>query len=142
MFYGFGDASGKQFGATLSQNYNCKAQNCRRPPLLLGVCGAEEEESLNFKELKNLMDTVDKEAKAGWMQNCEFFLFTDNSTAESCFYRGSSKSRHLHALVLALRTLEEMAHGMTIHVIHVENDSSRHGWMLERLVDGGSDDGT
>ncbi len=26
VFYGFGDASGKQFGATLSQNYNCKAQ--------------------------------------------------------------------------------------------------------------------
>ena len=25
VFYGFGDASGKQFGATLSQNYNCKA---------------------------------------------------------------------------------------------------------------------
>jgi hypothetical protein len=24
VFYGFGDASGKQFGATLSKNYNCR----------------------------------------------------------------------------------------------------------------------
>jgi hypothetical protein len=30
VFYGFGDASGKQFGATLSQNYNCKAGSPRR----------------------------------------------------------------------------------------------------------------
>jgi hypothetical protein len=26
VFYGFGDASGKQFGATISRNYNCKAR--------------------------------------------------------------------------------------------------------------------
>ena len=48
-----------------------------------------------------------------------FFLFTDNSTAKSCFYRGNSKSRQLHTLVLALRMLE-MTHGMTIiYVVHV-----------------------
>ncbi len=26
VFYGFGDASGKQFGATLLENYNCKGR--------------------------------------------------------------------------------------------------------------------
>ncbi len=26
VFYGFGDVSGKQFGATISQNYNCRAR--------------------------------------------------------------------------------------------------------------------
>ncbi len=31
-----------------------------------------EEESSNFKELKNLVDTVDEEAKAGRLQYCEF----------------------------------------------------------------------
>ncbi len=30
---------------------------------------AEEEESSNFKELKNLVDMVDEEAKAGRLQN-------------------------------------------------------------------------
>jgi hypothetical protein len=45
-------------------------------------------------------------------------LFTDISTAKSCFYRGNSKSRNLHALVLKLRTLE-MTCGMTIHVVHI-----------------------
>jgi hypothetical protein len=79
---------------------------------------AKEEESSNYKELKNLVGTVEEEAKAGQLKSCEFFLFTNNSTAESCFYRGSSKSQHLHALVLVLRLLE-MTHGMTIHVIHV-----------------------
>ena len=125
VFYGFGDASGKQFGATLSQNYKCRAhlakgtkgQNGFR--FCIGLWLAEEEEeSSNYKELKNLVDMVEEEAKAGRLKNWEFFLFTDNSTAESCFYRGSSKSRHLHALVLALRLLE-MTHGMVIHLIHL-----------------------
>ena len=47
-----------------------------------------------------------------------FSIFTDNSTAEGCFYRGNSKSICLYALVLDLRTLE-MTYGMTIHVIHM-----------------------
>ena len=89
------------------------------------------------------MDTVDEEAKAGRLQNCEFFLFTDNSMAESYFYRGSSKSRHLHALVLALQTIE-MAHGMTIHVIHVSGkrmiaqgmDGCSRGLLIEGVMTG------
>jgi hypothetical protein len=42
---------------------------------------AEEPESSNYKESRNLVDTVLKEAKARRMRVCEFFLFTDNSTA-------------------------------------------------------------
>ena len=125
VFYGFGDALGKQFGATLSQNYDCKAQCLKTVKDKRGIrfriglwSAAEEAESLNYKELKNLVDTVSKEAKAGRLQDCELFMFTDNSTAKSCFYPGSSKLRQLHALVMVLRTLE-MTYGMTIHVIHV-----------------------
>jgi hypothetical protein len=92
---------------------------------------AAEEESSNFKELKNLVDTVDEEAKAGRLQNCEFFLFTDNSTAESCFYRGSSKSRHLHALACAPNTRDGTRDDNPCHSrVGQENDSSRHGWVL------------
>jgi hypothetical protein len=78
----------------------------------------EEEESSNYKELKNLVDTVREEVSTGRIKDCELFMFTDNSTAESCFYWGSSKSTQLHALVLELRVLE-ITYGMMIHVIHV-----------------------
>ncbi len=76
VFNGFGDASGKQFGATLLQNYNCKARLTKATTSTGGVhfrirlwSAAEEEESSNFKELKNLVDMVDEEAKAGRLQN-------------------------------------------------------------------------
>ena len=64
------------------------------------------------------MNTVGEEARAGRLRDCELFLFTDNSTAEACFYHGSSTSASLHGLVLELRTLE-MTYGMTIHVVHI-----------------------
>jgi hypothetical protein len=84
----------------------------------IGLWTAEEEEdSLNLKELKNLVDRVKEEAEAGRLKNCKFFLFTNNSVAESCLYCGTSKSRQLHGLVLRRWSLE-MTYGMTIHVIH------------------------
>jgi hypothetical protein len=46
------------------------------------------------------------------------FLFTDNTTAEAAFWKGSSKSPTLFELVLRLRTLEIEA-DLIIHVIHV-----------------------
>ena len=52
------------------------------------------------------MDTIGEEAKADQLRDCKLFIFTDNSTAEGCFYRGNSKSVHLHVLALELRTLE------------------------------------
>ncbi len=75
-----------------------------------------EEESSNYKELRNLVDSVEAEARAGWLRDCELFIFTDNSMAEGCFHRGTSKSPHLHALVVDLRILE-MIYGMTLHVV-------------------------
>jgi hypothetical protein len=64
------------------------------------------------------VDTVLEEAGVGRLRDCEFFLFTDNSTAKDCFYHGNLKSQNLHALVLKMRTLE-MAYRMTIHVVHI-----------------------
>ena len=150
VYYGFGDASGKQFGATLSESYSCRqrlstpCQNSRGVRFRLGLWTAEEEEeSSNYKELKNLVDTVLEEARAGRLRDCEFFLFTDNSTAEGCFYRGNSKSRRLHALVLSLRTME-MTYGMTIHVIHISGkrmiaqgtDGCSRGSLMEGVMAG------
>ena len=150
MFYGFGDALGKQFGTTLSDNYNCRGRLSQAGSDGGGVCfriglwsPEEEEESSNYKELKNLMDTVRKEAASGRLKDCELFIFTDNLTAESCFYRGNSKSVHLHRLVLELRVVE-MTYGMTIHVVHVlgrmmiaqGTDRCSRGSMMEGVMAG------
>jgi hypothetical protein len=73
----------------LSQNYNCKArlskavEDKRGIRFRIGLWSAAE--SLNYKELKNLVDTVSEEAKTGRLQDCKLFMFTDNLTAESCF---------------------------------------------------------
>jgi hypothetical protein len=48
----------------------------------------------------------------------EIFIFTDNSTAEAAFWKGTSKSRRLFELVLRLKELE-MKHELIIHVLHV-----------------------
>jgi hypothetical protein len=150
VYYGFGDASGKQFGTTISQNCNCRARLAKATTSSTGVrfwiglwTPEEEEESSNYKELRNLVDSVKEEAEAGWLRNCDFFLFTNNSMAESCFYWGTSKSQHLHGLVLKLRALE-MAHGMTIHIIHVSGkrmiaqgtDGCSQGLLMEGVMTG------
>jgi hypothetical protein len=70
-------------------------------------------------------------------------MFSDNLTAESCFYQGNSKSQHLHALVLALRILE-LTYGMTVHVIHVlgkrmntqGTDECSRGCLMEGVMAG------
>jgi hypothetical protein len=86
---------------------------------------------------------VSEEAWAGWMCDCKLFMFTDNSTAESCFYQGNSKSWLLHMLVLDLRTIE-MTYGMTAHVIHVSGkrmiaqgtDGCSRGSLMEGVMAG------
>ncbi len=150
VYYGFGDASGKQFGATLSESYSCRQQLSNPRQDSCGICfrvglwmAEEEEESSNYKELKNLVDTVLEEAGAGRLRDCKFFLFTDNSTVEGCFYCGNSKSCHLHALVLLLQTLE-MTYGMTIQVVHISGkrmivqgtDGCLRGSLMEGVMAG------
>lgn len=102
----------------------------------------EEEESSNWKEFSNVVQSIEDEATLGKLQNCELFMFTDNAVTES-FYRGSSKSRKLHNLVLRLRLLE-MRYGMVIHVIHVSGkrmiaqgtDGVSRGFLMEGVMAG------
>jgi hypothetical protein len=93
VYYRFGDASGKQIGATLSPSYDCQSKLSATRQDAQGIwfwvglwLAIKETESSNYRELRNLVVTVSEEAKAGRMNDCEFFLFTDNSTAEGCFY--------------------------------------------------------
>ncbi len=85
VYYRFGDALGKRFGATLSESYGCHCCLGKSRQVRWGVryriglwTATEEEESSNYKELRNLVNTVLEEAGAGRLQDCEFFLFTDN----------------------------------------------------------------
>ena len=150
VFYGFGDAAGKGFGSTVAGSYNCQAKlsetSTSRDGLnyRVGVWNQVEElESSNWKEFSNLVETTEEEAEAGRLRSCEFFLFTDNSTAESCFYRGSSTSKKLHGLVVRLRSLE-MKYGLQIHLIHVSGkrmiaqgtDGCSRGFLMEGVMAG------
>ena len=145
VLYGFGDASGTGFGSTV-QGFPTHSLSAPSGQLnyRVGVWGSDEEsESSNYRELSNLVLTVEEEAASGSLDLAEFFLFTDNSTAESAFYKGSSSSKKLHELVLRLRRLE-LRHGLTLHVIHVSGkrmiaqgtDGCSRGVLLEGVMIG------
>ena len=135
-YYGFGDASSDGFGSTVAQ-----------PGGLHGRYGLwsrdMEDQSSNYRELRNLVDTVEEEATAGYLEGSELWMFTDNSTAESCFHKGNSSSELLHELVLRLRKIE-LDHCFILHVVHVSGtrmiaqgtDGLSRGSFLEGVMTG------
>ena len=74
--------------------------------------------SSNYRELRNLVDTLFTMAAEVELQGTELFLFTDNSTAEAAFVKGSSSSKELFELVLKLRKLE-MDNLCKMYISHV-----------------------
>ena len=135
-YYGFGDASSGGFGSTVA-----------RPDGLYGRFGLwgkdAEDQSSNYRELRNLVETVEEEAIARYLTGGELWLFTDNSTAKGCFFRGGSSLKLLHELVLQLRTTE-LEYDLTLHVVHVAGtrmiaqgtDGLSRGIFLEGVVRG------
>ena len=118
VFYGFGDASGTAYGSAFQ-----KAPTKGKPTDVFFECGqwtpaVGENESSNWRELTNLVEFLEGQGHAGCLDDSEVFMFTDNSTAEAAFWKGTSKSRKLLGLVLRLRLLE-MRTGMILHLIHV-----------------------
>jgi hypothetical protein len=81
-------------------------------------CDEDAEQSSNYRELKNLVDSLRKFAEDRNLRGVEVFLFTDNLTAEAAFWKGNSSSRKLFELVLELKRLEYDL-GLILHVIHV-----------------------
>jgi hypothetical protein len=135
--YGFGDASAAGFGATIE-----------RPGIGLygrfGLWGKDSEtKSSNYRELNNLVETVEEEALEGRMSGGELWIFTDNSTAESVVHKGGSTSPKLHELVVRLRRAE-LDYGFTLYVVHVAGtrmiaqgtDGLSRGSFLEGVVAG------
>ena len=112
VFYGFGDASGSGFGNSFLMLGDIRydyGQWCSE----VVECG-----SSNWREAENLHQGIKGLADKGLLKDVELFMFTDNLTAENCFTKGSSRSKKLFEIVLAVRLLE-LRYGFTLHVIHV-----------------------
>ena len=109
--YAFGDASKAGFGSSWVSSDGVRYR--------FGTWGRDMDKgSSNLRELKNLVDTLKAMAVSGELEGAEIFIFTDNSTAEAAFFKGSSKSRLLFELILELRELE-MKSKAKIHFVHV-----------------------
>lgn len=130
LLYGFGDASGAGFGASW---VNCgigSSQECQVKYRFGRWGDGASGESSNFCELRNLVDALSQMGRGGDLAGVEVFLFTDNTTAEAAFNRGSSSSKKLYELVKEVK-LMEMVFGTKIHIIHVAGKR-----MIEQGTDG------
>lgn len=110
--YGFVDASSCGFGSSFALPDGS---------ILFrhGIWGRDADDmSSNFRELCNLVDSVEDGVQSGELANSELFIFMDNTTAEGGYYRGNSNNRHHFHLILRLRLLE-MTANLKLHVIHV-----------------------
>ena len=136
VVYGFGDASGTGLGAT----FTCGSGLNYR----IGVWGSREDpESSNWKEFTNVVESLEEEGEEGNLDNAEVFMFTDNSTVESCVSRGSSSSPKLLSLVVRLQALS-MKVGIKINVFHIAGtrmiaqgtDGVSRGFLGQGVMDG------
>jgi hypothetical protein len=96
FLYGFGDASGQAFGASVQVADEIKYQYGQ------WIASVTEEETSNWRELANLVAFVSELVESGEYDGFELFIFSDNSTAENAFWKGTSTSRWLYELVLEL----------------------------------------
>jgi hypothetical protein len=138
VIYGFGDASGTGLGAT----FTCGSGFTFR----IGVWSSDEsDQSSNWREFTNIVDSLEDEASAGNLMNSEVFMFTDNSTVEACAIKGSSSSPKLLGLVVRLRAMTTL-YGIRIHIFHVSGtrmiaqgtDGVSRGFLGEGIMSGES----
>ena len=94
--YIFGDASGLGFGSSWLSGSDIRYR--------FGVWGSEAKTSTasNYRELRNLVETLERSGLNGELKGKEIFLFTDNSTAESIAAKGSSVLPLLFELITRL----------------------------------------
>ena len=136
VLYGFGDASGAGFGSSWTSK---GGTNYR-----FGVWGKDVAgTSSNYKELANLVHTLHTMCNEEDLSGTEVYLFTDNSTAEAAFHKGSSTSEKLHELVTNLREMEMefgvkfiLCHVAGERMIHQGTDGLSRGNLLEGVMKG------
>jgi hypothetical protein len=112
VVYGGGDASGEGFGGQITPAGDV-------PLLRRGFWGSQGPgESSNWRELRNLIDTLEEEASIGRLTGKEVWLATDNSTAAYAYYKGSSSSALLHEMITELR-LMTLRYNFVLHIYHI-----------------------
>ncbi|KAL7559567.1 hypothetical protein ACA910_009967 [Epithemia clementina (nom. ined.)] len=95
--YGFGNALGKGFDSGIKLESGLSYQ--------IGVWSkAESKESSNWHEFANCIEALEAEASQGNLKGKEIFFFTDNTTVESCCYKGLSSSKRFLDLIIRLRS--------------------------------------
>ncbi|KAL7580706.1 hypothetical protein ACA910_002213 [Epithemia clementina (nom. ined.)] len=94
--YVFGDASGVGFGTSAWSPVEAEIN------VEFGAWPEDYQAQMssNFCELANIVDKIQSMDGAGSLNNkTEIFVFTDNSHAESAFYRGTAKSPEILQLM-------------------------------------------
>jgi len=132
--YGFlpGDASGSGFGAALIQD--------QKILYFSGAwAGKWRNESSNFRESSNLVIRLKELIGEGVIRDQELFVFTDNFTFESCFYKGHSTSELLSDLILDLYVAAQ-AGNVKLHVIWVAGTRMK-AWGIDGLSRGDTTEG-
>jgi hypothetical protein len=80
IIYGFADASGSGYGSTVLLGGGIHYR--------IGTWGSDsEDDSSNFREFENVVDTLRKEAEAGALKDALISLCTNNSTVESALVK-------------------------------------------------------
>ena len=135
--YIFGDASGLGFGSSWLSGTDVRYR--------FGVWGGDSKTSTtsNYRELRNLVETLERSGLNGELKGKEIFLFTDNSTAESIAAKGSSTSPLLFDLITRVYKLT-MKCMCSINLIHVSGtrmieqgtDGLSRGDLLEGVLNG------
>ena len=77
-----------------------------------------EDQSSNYRELRNLVETVEEEAMAGYLTGGSFGCSL-TTRQPRCFFQGSYSPKLLHELVLRLRKTD-LEYDLTLHVVHVQ----------------------
>lgn len=135
VFYGFGDASAVGHASNF-QGFRRNGERVEADGRILyrygHWCDSVSEASSNYRELLNLVESLEAQVEDGRIKGAEVFLFTDNSTAEAVFFKGNSSSKPLFDLMLRLRKVE-MDGQLLLHVVHVAGTR-----MVEEGADGGS----
>jgi len=91
--YTFGDASGSGFGGSTYDRGEVSYYSGHWND-------SQSDQSSNHRELSNLILDLENKFNQGVLENTEVFVFTDNSTVEAAFFKGTSKSRLLFELIL------------------------------------------
>jgi len=112
VVYGGGDAAGEGFGSKWN-------------PLGMETlaetgfwCSEASEQTSNWREFRNLLEAIRREAARGRLTGKEVWVATDNSTASISAYKGRSGSPLLDKMVLELRLIGMRANCI-IRFVHV-----------------------